>query len=495
MNLFCKYIPLSFIQENETIKQIVNTIVLSSLFSKSDHVTLSHYITGTQYGYNDSAKKNGVNKFLRISDITDNSVNWNTVPYCNCNDENKYLLQDNDIVIARTGGTTGKSFLVLNPPKSSIFAGYLIRIRTNSAALPEFLQLFFNSYMYWNQINTYNDGKFRPSVNSTKIENLILPKLTIEEQTIAVRLSCGEILDGFEHVAKKIKDFIYKQSKLTSLKMEISKQKEYVLNLKKTILQDAISGKLTEQWRAENRDVEPASELIKKIKAEKQELIEAGKIRKEKPLSPINESEIPFDVPDTWEWCRLGDLCSKTGSGSTPRGGKEAYPVSGVYFLRSQNVYNDGIRLDGIAYISENTHRRMQGTKVFQDDLLLNITGGSIGRCAIVSNEIKEANINQHVAIIRLIDRELLNYIHSTIISGYFYNQIGDCQTGAGREGLPKNKMDNILLPIPPKEEIKVISMLLQDKLSVCTSIEDQIKDNQYKAEMLSRSILSEILK
>ncbi len=293
-----------------------------------------------------------------------------------------------------------------------------------------------------------------------------------------------------EAIVKKQKDLSEREG---LLKDEITQQKKLLSQLKQSILQDAISGKLTEQWRAENPNTEPASELLKRIKAEKHKLIKEGKIRKEKPLAPITENEIPFEIPETWEWCRLGDLCSKTGSGSTPKGGRSVYPSSGIYFLRSQNVYNDGIILEGVAYISQATHDKMEGTKVQSNDLLLNITGGSIGRCAIVPNEIKEANINQHVAIIRLIDSSLVYYVHSVIISVYFYKMIEAAQTGAGREGLPKNKMDNILLPIPPKDEIEAIVTIVCNKLSLGTNIEAQIKENQSKAEMLSKSILSKI--
>ena len=165
---------------------------------------------------------------------------------------------------------------------------------------------------------------------------------------------------------------------------EIAHQETLLTKLKQAILQEAIQGKLTADWRKENSDVEPASQLLERIQKEKQRLIAEKKIRKEKPLPPITPEEIPFEIPDSWAWCRMGDLCEKTGSGSTPRGGKTAYVSSGIPFLRSQNIYNDGVVLDGLVYIPESTHTRMSGTVVYPRDVLLNITGGSIGRSAIV---------------------------------------------------------------------------------------------------------------
>ena len=157
-----------------------------------------------------------------------------------------------------------------------------------------------------------------------------------------------------------------------------------------------------------------------------------------------------FDLPVGWVWSTIGEICSKTGSGSTPRGGKNTYKREGIVFLRSQNVYDDGLRLDDVAYIDIATHEKMSGTLVCPADLLLNITGGSIGRCCRVPDNFDEANINQHVAIIRIAINGMQDYIHKLILSPYFQSFVFGEQTGAGRGGLPKNKMDRIPVALPP---------------------------------------------
>jgi type I restriction enzyme S subunit len=133
MNLKFKYIPLTFLKDENHIKfQIKNTIILKYLFNKYNrYTTLEKVITGTQYGFNASAQETGSNKFLRISDITDGKVDWNSVPFCDCSDESTYLVAKKDLLVARTGGTTGKSFIIEAPPEKAIFAGYLIRIRAD----------------------------------------------------------------------------------------------------------------------------------------------------------------------------------------------------------------------------------------------------------------------------------------------------------------------------------------------------------------------------
>ena len=273
---------------------------------------------------------------------------------------------------------------------------------------------------------------------------------------------------------------------------EIAHQEIFLTKLKQAILQEAIQGKLTADWRKENSAVEPARQLLERIQKEKQRLIAEKKIRKEKPLPPIAPEEIPFGIPDGWAWCRLGDLCEKTGSGSTPRGGKTAYVSSGIPFLRSQNIHNDGVVLNGLVYIPESTHTRMSGTVVYPRDVLLNITGGSIGRSAIVHDEFDEANINQHVSIIRPVERDMGQFVHKVLISSYFQNMIVEVQTGAGREGLPKNKMDRILIPTPSLDEQTAIIERVEALMDLCRQLETEIRQSRTHAEKLLQAVLKE---
>jgi type I restriction enzyme S subunit len=134
----------------------------------------------------------------------------------------------------------------------------------------------------------------------------------------------------------------------------------------------------------------------------------------------------------------------------------------------------------------------MEGTTVFPADLLLNITGGSIGRCAIASDEIVEANVNQHVAIIRPILRQSGKYLHAVILSPYFQGKIEDAQTGAGREGLPKNKMDRIVLPLPPLAEQAAIVERMEALMTTCRSLEAEIEQSRTDAAHLLQSVLKE---
>ena len=166
---------------------------------------------------------------------------------------------------------------------------------------------------------------------------------------------------------------------------------------------------------------EPASKLISKSRKKKTTKSSA-------PRESAQHARIPIWSSRGWLWSRIGELCTKTGSGSTPRGGKNVYKLIGVPFIRSQNVYDDGLRIDDVAFIEPDVHARMAGTAVRARDLLLNITGGSMGRCCRVPDKFAEANVSQHVAIIRPAVSEMANFLHKLVLSPYFQAFIFDEQ-------------------------------------------------------------------
>lgn len=287
---------------------------------------------------------------------------------------------------------------------------------------------------------------------------------------------------------KWVKQFKTIEEKYQSLMLELSQQQTYLQRLRQTILQEAVQGKLTHRLPTD----EPASLLLQRIKAEKAKLVKEGKLKKEKELPPVREDEVPFALPEGWVWCRLGEICTKIGSGSTPKGGKEVYVSLGVKFIRSQNVYNEGLVFDNVAFIDEAVHKKMEGTKVISSDLLLNITGGSIGRCALVRDDFDEANVNQHVTIIRTVSRLERQYIHQLIISPYFQDYIMATQTGGNREGLAKKNMELMLIPLPPLAEQKRIVIEVQQLNQKLDQLQIQVQQSRQHAQQLLQAVLKE---
>lgn len=167
------------------------------------------------------------------------------------------------------------------------------------------------------------------------------------------------------------------------------------------------------------------------------------------------------DVPAHWGVTRLGFLCDKIGSGKTPNGGADVYADEGVMFLRSQNIYDQGLMLDDVVYITEEIDNDMQGTRVKPQDILLNVTGASLGRTCIVPTEFVNANVNQHVCIIRLTDLNLSSFIAWVIKAPFIKAQIEAIQSGAAREGLNFDQIAKLALALPPPEEQQAIAAYL----------------------------------
>ena len=162
-----------------------------------------------------------------------------------------------------------------------------------------------------------------------------------------------------------------------------------------------------------------------------------------------------------WEKCKLGELAVKVGSGSTPKGGNAVYTTSGHCFVRSQNVGMGHLILNDIAYIDELTHQKQKSTELRTNDVLLNITGASIGRTALATEEINGGNVNQHVCIIRTNGNVEPSFICDYIQTSKIQKYIQSLQTGGSREGLNFEQIRSFPINIPTVEEQVKIAKLL----------------------------------
>jgi len=182
-----------------------------------------------------------------------------------------------------------------------------------------------------------------------------------------------------------------------------------------------------------------------------------------KPYPAYKDSGVEWlgRVPNHWQVKQLKYVAPHIGSGKTPSGGAEVYQDTGVIFLRSQNVYEDGLRLDDVAFIAEEVDEEMKGSRVMPCDVLLNITGASIGRSCLVPQVFERANVNQHVCIIRTKQSLDSKWISLCLPSNAVQSQIDFSQNGAGREGLNFEQIGNMSVALPPAKEIEEISRCL----------------------------------
>ena len=172
-----------------------------------EEIELKKISESIQYGYTESSSKEIIGpKFLRITDIQENKVDWKSVPYCKINDQEKkkYLLKSGDLVFARTGATVGKSFLIKGDIPEAVFASYLIRVRVSLKMNEKYLSYFFHSPNYWQQITEGQVGIGQPNVNGTKLGQLkiTIPPLSEQQKIVAILESKLTICDKIEETIK-----------------------------------------------------------------------------------------------------------------------------------------------------------------------------------------------------------------------------------------------------------------------------------------------------
>ena len=197
-----------------------------------------------------------------------------------------------------------------------------------------------------------------------------------------------------------------------------------------------------------------------------------------------------------WKMCTIGELTTKVGSGVTPRGGEAVYKTEGHPFVRSQNVGLGNLLLDDIAFIDEETHLRQKSTELQFNDVLLNITGASIGRSALVDKQIVGGNVNQHVCIIRTKENLVPSFICSFLLSNYGQRQIDSFQAGGNRQGLNFEQIKSIKITIPSKDEqIKIAKLLraIDERIATQNKIIDKLQSAQiYQPQTISSTELTE---
>ena len=405
-------------------------------------VRLSSLSSAIHYGYTASAALSGNSKLLRITDIQNDKVNWKSVPFCTTTkkDLETYQLKNRDILIARTGGTIGKTYIVRQLEGVAVFASYLIRVIPLEEVNEEFLKLFMMTPCYWKQLVDASSGTGQPNVNGQSLSNLILPIPPKEEQK--------RILSKYEELLPKVEEYGKAQDALNKLNAELPER------LKKSILQKAIEGRLVPQ----DPNDEPASVLLDKIRQEKAQLVKAGKLKKKDLIeTPITDDEIPFEIPDSWEWVKLGTISKLLGG----------------FAFKSHEYTNDGSRVVRISDVSEEGFVNKSIVRhpydnslaqyvICSNDILMAMTGGTVGKSLFVKKLPEEKMLlNQRVAIIRC-NGVLVDYINYVIKSDSIQSVISDSKNSTN-DNISMADIYNFMIPLPPlAEQHRIVEKLEQ---------------------------------
>ncbi len=398
------------------------------------------------YGYTATATKNDTGtQYLRITDIQDNAVDWINVPFCDIPKEAKvnFLLKENDIVFARTGGTVGKSFLIKNQVPSAVFASYLIRIILTENTIPEFIYLFFQSADYWQQIELGKTG-LKTNVNAQILSSLFFQLPPLNEQ---------------KRIVSKIEKLF---SELDNVKDTLQKVKLQLVQYRQSLLKSAFEGKLTEEWRENN------SYDIKHTKTNNSlpvswDLIHLIEIAEINPVKPTKNT-----INDNLEVSFLPMKCVEELTGN--------YDLS--------NIRKYGEVKKGYTFFKNGDIIFAKITPCMEN-----------GKIAIV-NELKNGmgfgSTEFHV--IRLKEDKMSRQF-------YFYYLIQDNFRGiaqrnmkgtAGQLRVSSDYMKNILVPTIPFEEQEQIVIEIEQKFSLIENIEFITNSMLKQLDTLHSSILKQ---
>jgi restriction endonuclease S subunit len=344
-----------------------------------------------------------------------------------------------------------------------------IVFETNEDLDSRFLLYYLKSSLGLRLIRWYGDrGGVRAALRYNDLENIDIPKMSLEQQ--------NKFLNKVQVVEEQI----------NSLNCSIEQQKNILVRLRQSILQDAVQGKLVPQ----DPNDEPTSELLKKIQAEKDRLIKEKKIKKEKPLPKIRNEEIPYDLPHGWEWVRIGRVL-EVGTGTTPLKSRKEYYENGTIPWITSASTNQPFICKSTECITELALRENNLSIYPKETLIVALYGQGKTR-GQVSELMIDTTTNQACAALSLYIKsmELKQYIKLFFLKSY--QEIRDLAAGGAQPNLNLGKIQNAIIPIPPLNEQKRIVAKVDQLMQLCDELEESITQAQKDSELLMQAVLQE---
>lgn len=359
--------------------------------------------------------------------------------------EEEKCVQEGDIIIVASTGSKaviGKAGFIERKLNDTMIGAFLRICRAYSSCTQNYLKYLFESDYYRKHIRELSQGTNINNIKESYITEFVVPFPPLEEQKRIVA-KIEELLpqiDRYEKAWSKLEEF----------------NKRFPEDMQKSILQYAMQGKLVEQRAGEGT----AEELYKKIQAEKQKLTAEKKIKKEKPLPEITAEEIPFEIPESWKWVRLGDI-GFTQTGNTPSKNHPEYFGNDIPFITPGDINNCIVNYKNrkISYLGEAVARIAHEGSVLQVCI-----GGSIGKACMIDRKV---SFNQQInAIYPYVC--ISNYILCVLMSNFFILKIKECAGGTATPIINKGLWDKLLVPLPPLEEQKRIVAKIKELLPLC---------------------------
>ncbi len=447
---------------------------------------------------------------IRISNIQNGEVSTESAVKVDYKDiyEN-FMVEKGDLLLTMSGGTTGKMGIYRLDEKAlqNQRVGNL-KIIDNTKVYDGYRNLFFESST--KKILSLAYGGAQPNISTTLIESLDFPLPPLDEQKRIV-----EKVDKLKELINQFREKIQKRDKVrqvlkASIMNEIEKSnsnhdllenlelifrnfdsvvktKEDIKDIRDLVLSLAVKGKLVPQDPID----EPANILLEKIKAEKEQLIKDKKIKKDKDLAPITEEEIPFEIPENWQWVRLGEILTKLTDGAhqTPK-----YTEIGVPFISVKDLSSGIIDFSNTRFISEEEHKELYKRCDPQYGDLLLTKVGTTGIPKVVDTE-TEFSLFVSVALLKFNKQSLFNYFLEYLIkSPLVQKQVDENTKGVGNKNWVLKAIANTLIILPPLAEQKRIVLQVEKLMKVCDELEKLVEKSQKEANKLMGSLMNELV-
>lgn len=401
------------------------------------------------YGYTASADPKPIGpRLLRITDIQDSHVDWDSVPFCKIDEseKQKYLLNEGDLVFARTGATVGKSYLLKGNVPEAVFASYLIRIILSKYVVDKYVYSFFQSANYWVQIKKGQIGIGQPNVNSHTLSKIMLPLPPFNEQVRIV--GRVEVL------------FSYLDAGVAQLRAVQAQLKRY----RQAVLKAAFEGKLTQQWRQEHKDqIEPAQKL----------------------KDGLDDSLALPELPIGWAWTKLGKICE-----SVDRIDPRANPEKEFLYLEIASIDNSKQKITKHTryYGRDAPSRARQVVKT--GDILFSTVRTYLKNIALVDSQYDKQIASTGFCVLRpslkIKSRLLFHFVQKSDL----LNTLNKIQRGTSYPAVRDSDVFEQPFPLPPLAEQDVIIEEIDRLLSVADTVMAIVENGAKKADVLRQSIL-----
>lgn len=339
----------------------------------------------------------------------------------------------------------------------------------------EYLKFILKSPYFYNELKKIQTtGSAQKSIHEREILEIEIPFPEIKKQEETVKL------------------LSIKKNYSIEIFNSLIHQLTLVKKLRQQLLQEVVQGKLVQQ----DPNDEPASELLKRIKAEKAKLIAEKKIKKDKLVFEKDEQSIPFELPKNWSWCKLGELAILNARIGWKGLNASEYKKEGPLFLSVHSLnYGDYVDYSQAYHISQDRYNESPEIMLKENDILICKDGAGIGKLGIIKNLNEQATTNSSLLVIRCNNNLNIKYIYYYLISQHFQKIVQDRIMGATTPHLYQRDLTNFYVALPPITEQNRIVNKLDELIKYCNDLEISIKKSEVQNEKLLQQVLREALK